>query len=96
MNETDTTPFEVKEARKAGLTYSAIIDESENKRANAEQQLVEQARDQKGRKEYIDALVDTIRLESQHIAGAKKELDKHNKIVGDYFKSIDILHKERL
>lgn len=71
------TPFEIKETEKEISTLEKIIIESEEKRVNAERQLIAEARqaDHKN-KSYRDALQDTIRLETQHILGCTNRLSE--------------------
>lgn len=67
------TPYDIKETEKAMNSYEKIKKESEEKRANAEQQLINEARHPQNRF-YFDALKDTITQETIHIKNAKDKI----------------------
>jgi len=64
------TPYEIRQVKLGIESFKGIKTSSETNRANAEQQLIAEARKVKHNVRYINALIETIRLETAHINNA--------------------------
>jgi len=88
--------FFIKECEKAVKTHETIIRECEDKRSNAEKQLItlvrvsHTAKKSSNDKAYRDALCDTIATESEHIVNSINKITEYNNRIRDYKKSINV------
>lgn len=73
---TKMTPYEIKDVERAISQFEKIKKDSEEKRARAEAELIKEARKPSDRF-YFDRLKHTIWTETEHIAGADKEISKY-------------------